>query len=94
MNNYAVNLYSDKKDEIKNFLESFYCDDIILNNEFKWEKSYQNPIDLIEIIGVFIENNEKYKINMWVSIDNGVFININDNNANDVIKYIYERFPY
>ena len=94
MDNYAVNLYSDKKDEIKRFLNSFYCDDIDLSNDLKWEKIYENPIELLDIVCVFIENNDRYKINMWISIDKGIFININDYNAEDIIRYIYERFPY
>lgn len=94
MNSYAVTLYSDKKNEIKRFLDSFYCDNIILNNELKWEKVYKDPIELLDIVGVFIENSDKYKINMWISIDEGIFININDYNAENIIRYIYERFPY
>ena len=46
------------------------------------------------MVGVLIENNEDYKINIWISLDKGLFININDNNINDVIKYLYERYPY
>ena len=94
MNSYAVTLYSDKKNEIKRFLDYFYCDNIILNNELKWEKVYKDPIELLDIVGVFIENSDKYKINMWISIDEGIFININDYNAENIIRYIYERFPY
>ena len=94
MNSYAVTLYSDKKNEIKRFLDSLYCDNIILNNELKWEKVYKDPIELLDIVGVFIENSDKYKINMWISIDEGIFININDYNAENIIRYIYERFPY
>ena len=71
-----------------------------LNNEnefmnlLEWEKKYQNPVEITEIIGTFIDNNDKYSINMWISLDSGVFININDDNADNVIKYIYERYPY
>ena len=49
---------------------------------------------MTEIIGNFIDNNDKYKVNMWISLDEGIFININDNNADKVIRYIYERYPY
>ena len=34
------------------------------------------------MVGVLIENNEDYKINIWISLDKGLFININDNNIN------------
>ena len=92
----VVRLYSNKRNEISRFLNSFFN----LNNEnkfmnlLKWEKKYQNPVEITEIIGTFIDNNDKYSINMWISLDSGVFININDDNADNVIKYIYERYPY
>lgn len=90
-----VRLYSSKRNEINKFLNSFFkikTDEYI--NLLEWEKKYQNPVELTEIIGTFIDNNDKYKINMWISLDEGIFININDNNADKIIRYIYERYPY
>ena len=49
---------------------------------------------MTDIIGVFIENHDKYKINMWISLDKDVLLNITDNNADEIIRYIYERYPY
>ncbi len=90
-----VNLYSDKSGEIKKFLNLFYDKNSnIEDNSFKWEKSYGNPVEISDIIGTFIENNDKFKINMWVSFDKNVFINVTENNADKIIRYIYERFPY
>ena len=31
---------------------------------------------------------------MWVSLDKGVFINVTEENADNLIKYLYERYPY
>lgn len=92
--NTVINLYSTKKNEIRNFLEKFYNKKIILKKNLEWEKKYSNPVEMAEIIGAFIDNNDKFQINMWVSIDKGFSINVTDNNANQIIKYIYERFPY
>ena len=89
-----VNLQSDKKGEISKFLKDFYNKEIPLQNDLKWEKKYNNSIEIADIIGNFIDNNEKYKINMWISLDEGTFINVTDYNADDIIKYLYERFPY
>ena len=89
-----VNLYSDKKGEISKFLKDFYNKEIPLQNDLKWEKKYNNSIEIADIIENFIDNNEKYKINMWISLDEGTFINVTDYNADDIIKYLYERFPY
>lgn len=89
-----VNLYSEKKGEILDFLNKFYNGSVDIPNDLKWEKSYNNPIEIAEIIGVFIDNSDKYKINMWISIDEGTFVNVTNNNADSIIKYLYERFPY
>lgn len=89
-----VNLYSDKSGEISRFLTDFYGKLVLLKNDLKWEKKYYNSIEIADIIGAFIDNNEKYKINMWISLDEGTFINVTDYNADEIIKYLYERFPY
>lgn len=90
----TVNLYSNEKSEIKRFLSSFYDENINIDNDLKWEHCFENPIETADIIGVFIDNNENFKINMWVSLDEGFFINITDFNADKIIRYLYERYPY
>lgn len=89
-----INLYSDKYDEIQNFLNSFYNSTVKCENKFKWEESFENPSEIADIIGTLIENNDIYKINMWVSFDKNIFINITENNVDKIIRYIFERFPY
>lgn len=92
--NTIVNLYSSKPREIYEFLNKFYDNDICDIDTMKWEKIFDNPVEIADIIGVFIDNNDKYSINMWVSLDNGFFLNITDNNVNQIIKYLFERYPY
>ncbi len=92
--NTVVKLYSEKSGEIKKFLASYFSKNFILENDLLWSKDYPNPIEMAEIIGTFIENIDDFQINMWVSLDKDVFININKSNANDIIKYLYERYPY
>jgi len=89
-----VNLYSEKNYEINKFLSNFYNTNLNTENLLKWEKDFKNPIEIAEIIGVFIDNKDDYKINMWISLDKGLFINVTENNVNEIIKYLYERFPY
>lgn len=90
-----VNLYSDKPGEIPRFLSNFYNDNNLkLDNDLKWENRYSNSIEIVDIIGAFIDNKDNYKINMWISLDEGLFINVTENNSNEIIKYLYERFPY
>lgn len=91
----TVNLYSDKAGEIKRFLDIFYNNENLnIEDDLKWEKKFINPVEISDIIGTLIENNDKFKINMWVSFDKNIFINITENNADKIIRYIFERFPY
>lgn len=90
----SVNLYSNIKGEINRFLTSFYDTDLEIYNSLKWEKQYNNPVEIADIVGAFVDNCENYDVHMWISLDNGVYINITEKNANDVIKYLYERYPY
>ena len=88
-----VNLYSEINGEIQKFLELFYAKKVEMEKDLFWETSYDNPIDMIELMSCFVDNKDKFKINIWISLDNGVFINVTDDNLDDIIKYIYERFP-
>lgn len=89
-----LDLYSSKKKDISAFLNDFYNNNICNEKEMKWEKTFDNPIEMADIIGVFVDNNDKYSINMWISLDNDFFLNVTDNNVNQIIKYLYERYPY
>ena len=89
-----MNLYSNQSGEISRFLSRFYEKEIKLENDLKWEKEFQNGTELADMIGVFIDNHEDYHINMWVCLDENAFINITSDNADSVIRYLYERYPY
>lgn len=90
----TINFYSEKNGEIKRFLELYYSKNLDLNDNLVFRKEFENPIDMIDIISCFIDNNQKFKINLWISFDKDVFICVTDNNLNNIIKYIYERYPY
>lgn len=93
--NATVNLYSNISGEINRFLLAYFGDNSFSNpNDLKWEFKYDNPIEMSDIIGTFIDNCDKYDINMWVSFDENVFVNITSTNCNQIIKYLFERFPY
>ena len=90
----TVSLYSTKTGEIARFLHDFYEKNIEIKNGLEWEEEFKNPTQSASIIGAFIDNNEKFKINMWVSLDTGFYINVTDFNADKIIRYLYERYPY
>ena len=89
-----VHLSSKKKGELNKFLSSFYNTNLELEDSLTWQKKYANPVELAEIIGAYIDNSDDYAFWMWICLDKNVFIQITSENANDVIKYLYERFPY
>ena len=89
-----VNLYSKKDKEIARFLKSYTKQQIENKNILEWKKEFKNPIELADIIGVFIDNNDSFDINMWVSLDKDFFINVTNNNADQIIRYLFERYPY
>ena len=60
----TVNLYSTKKGELNDFLSRFYNTDLEIYNNLNWEKKYTNPIELAEIIGVYIDNSDLYNFKM------------------------------
>ena len=92
--NVVVTLFSEKSGELNKFLSNFYNTNLNIENKLNWEKKFANPIELADIIGTFIDNIENYFITMWISLDSDIFIRISDTNANNVIKYLFERYPY
>ena len=90
----SINLYSNKSFEIYNFFKKYNENEVVDNNTLEWTKNYTNPIEVADIIGVFIDNNDKFQINMWLSLDKDFFINITNYNADKIIRYLFERYPY
>ena len=90
----SVNLFSELPGEVNKFLSRFYNTDLELKENLNWQKQYANPIEMAEIIGTFADNFDDFILNMWITLDKGVYIHVTDENANDIIKYLYERFPY
>ena len=41
-----------------------------------------------------MDNFDSFKIMMWISLDKGVYIHVTEDNADNLIKYLYERYPY
>lgn len=93
-----IKLFSTKKGEINRFLKQFYCNkNTILNSEktmLEWELSFENPVEMADIVGVFMDNKEDFNINLWACLDKDILINITENNVDSFIRYLYERFPY
>ena len=100
----TVRFYSNKDGEIFSFLSKYYRTnnesykniqdlDVYLHS-LEWEKEYKNPVEIATILGVFADNIEDFQIAMWICLDKGYYINITPNNADSIIRYLYERYPY
>lgn len=92
--NSKVFLFTNKKGEIKNFLEKYDNKKIELEDSLYWQKEFSNPIEISEIIAAFADNINKFNLIMWISLDKNIFIKVSSLNSNDIIKYLFERYPY
>lgn len=90
----VVDIYSKENSEIKRFLDAFFEKNINISPDVKWEIVYDNPLECADIISSYIDNDDKFKINMWISLDKDFFINVTKYNADKIIRYLFERFPY
>ena len=90
----SVSLYSNKENEIYSFLDKYNNKIIVDIYTKEWSKNFENPIEIADIIGVFIDNSNKYNLNMWISLDENFYINVNNTNADKIIRYLFERYPY
>jgi len=86
----TLNLYCKNQEELIEFLEKFYNKKI--NNTIE-KFTFDNPIDMIDIATAIIDDSDKYNINAWVNLDEDIYIKITNTNLNDIIKYLYERYP-
>lgn len=73
-------------------MQHFSKDISSIDDDLLWQKNYKNPIEIADIISALLEND--YDINMWISLDKDVFINVTEHNADDIIRYLFERYPY
>ena len=89
-----VILFSYKDDDINNFISKFYTSKVQIENTHSYQKNFKNPVEMSEFIAAFVDNINVFDITMWISLDEDVFIKISPQNANTVIKYLFERYPY
>ena len=86
----TLNLYCKNQNELIEFLEKFYNREIEKSME---NFTFDNPIEMVDLISSIIDNNDRYKIYAWVNLDEDIFIKITNSNLNEIIKYLYERYP-
>ena len=96
MNAY-VKLYSNNSYEIYKFLNKFFGNQNFYVSDSKLQEyqiNYANPIEIANIVGAYSDNIDSFNITMWICLDTDVLIHVTKNNADDIIRYLFERFPY
>ena len=88
-----LKIYSETKYDLEKFLSLFYEKEIILENKSYYEIEYDNPITMIDILTTFIENEDSFNLSLWISLDIDIYILVNAQNLDQIIKYLYERYP-
>ena len=89
----TLKIYSENIYDLEKFLSSFYEKEIILENKTYYEIDFDNPINLIDILTSFSENEDTFKLSFWISLDNNIYILVNSQNIDQIIRYLYERYP-
>jgi hypothetical protein len=59
---------------------------------FEWSYTLPNPLDAATLIGSLMDSDLSEDNTPWISFDENVFVKIKNDNVNDVIKYIFNRF--
>lgn len=89
----TINLTSEKENIISNFLNTFFEKDMLADsNTCEWSYVLKDPLDAINIISAVMDNSLEGDLCIWVSFDPNVFIKVKNNNYNEIIRYILERF--
>lgn len=86
-----ISLYCEDESLLSSFLNKYYNKN--LKNTME-DISFDNPIELVDLISIVIDNNDKYPISAWINLDEDIYIKITNSNVNEIIKYLYERYPY
>jgi len=89
----TLNLVSEKKNAINNFLTKYFEKDMLTDeNTAEWSYILKNPLDAVNIISAVMDNSIDATLDIWVSFDPNVFLKIKQDNYNEIIRYILERF--
>ena len=87
-----VFLFSSNHENINTFLNKFYNSSSLKNfniSNSAWSKNFNNPLDISELAAAYADNFHSNNLNMWISLDFGLFIKVSPSNVNDIIKYLF-----
>ena len=89
----TINLVSEKRGELEQFLSNYFEKDMSVDSDtLEWTYTFRKPLDSVSMINAIIDNSDIYSFVPWISLDKDLFIKIEENNHNDLVKYIFNRF--
>ena len=89
----TINLVSDKKNMINEFLTKYFEKDMLTDaNTLEWSYVLKDPLDAVNIISAVMDNSLENDLIAWISFDPNIFIKVKSDNYDEIIRYILERF--
>lgn len=90
----GISLVSEQNNVINNFLTNFFDNKITTDSDtYEWDYSLKNDLESIDLISCLMDNIDLYpSLNLWVSFDPNLFIKVKEDNYENLIKYIANRY--
>ena len=89
----TVNLWTRKTGELKKFLERFYLKKLNMDEDTdSWAYVYNKPVEAVDIICAVMDNSDRYRISVFIQINDGDIYPVTAENYNNVIKDIFHLF--
>lgn len=90
----GISLVSEQNNVINHFLTNFFDNKITADSDtYEWDYSLQNDLESIDLISCLMDNIDLYpSLNLWVSFDPNLFIKVKEDNYENLIKYIANRY--
>ena len=90
----GISLISEQNNVINNFLTNFFDNKITTDSDtYEWDYSLKNDLESIDLISCLMDNIDLYpSLNLWVSFDPNLFIKVKEDNYENLIKYIANRY--
>lgn len=92
MENITVNLISNNKNNLQNFLQKYFekSEYELEEKTFRWSCIFSSALKSLDLIIVAAESKEEYNMDVFVNLPEFDAI-INENNLDSFIRYIYYR---
>lgn len=89
----TVNLQSENQGELKSFLNSYFEKDSKIDDDVsEWINVFNKPLEAIDLITSVIDNSDNFDIQLCISMDAGILVEVTQNNVEDIVKFMLFRY--